>query len=198
MMNNKKATIENLINQAASAGAMAAYKAMCNYPHTDYYKSLEALLRAYPKMRRWVDHPEEYGFFPTEKSKSITVAPPAGSMFIDTVDLTETYLEARKRSFTRSLERFFDLWIVIDAFKNRREFVVIRMYYFGEDEYGNYRGDDAKRYTWEEIAEALSCAGHEYSESALREWRNNIMREMVVMMWGKDGAMSINTKRINP
>lgn len=190
----KKKTKEQLyIDEAAKAGALEVLHLQHKVFTINYYRATEDALRAYIKVKRQLEHPEEYGFFPTGKSHDISVAPPPGLGLRDKVEANELFVESRKNSFIRTADKFNEIHMAVKAFENRREFVVIRMYYFGEDEYGNYRGDDAKRYTWEEIAEALEHIGINRSVSVLRGWRSSLVREMAVMIHGVDGAVSINT-----
>ena len=73
------------------------------------------------------------------------------------------------------------------------EFIVIRLVYFNEDVNGNYRGANARRLTWEEIAEQLDSIGIHRSVTAIRRWRSALVRDMTVMMFGLDGALSVES-----
>jgi len=190
----KKLTVPELIDQTAKASAREVLHLQHKVFTINYYRATEDALRAYVKVKRQLENPEEYGFFPTGKSHDISVAPPPGLGLRDKVEVNELFVESRKNSFIRTADKFNEIHMAVKAFENRREFIVIRMYYFGEDENGNYRGDDAKRYTWEEIAEALERIGINRSVSVLRGWRSSLVREMAVMMHGLDGAVSINTR----
>lgn len=160
----------------------------------DYYHAMEELLRAVPKFRRLAEHPEDYGFFPVEKSKDISVAPPPGIGITDKVMTAEMYVESRKASFARTMERYADIDAVVRAFEGRREFIVIRLFYLCEELDGSDRGVDARAYTWEEIQELMEAAGITRSLSVIRGWRSKLVREMAVMMW-PEAALTIDSYR---
>jgi len=190
----KKTAQQKYIDEAAEAGARKVLLLQRQQADVNHYRAMEDLLRAYKKTKLWEDHPEEYGWFPTGKSHDISVAPPPGLGLRDKVEMNELFVQSKEASFIRSMARFYDLNAVIKLFENRREFVVIRMYYFGEDENGEDRGPDAKRYTWEEIADALERIGISRSVSVLRGWRSKLVREMTVQMFGVEGAISIESR----
>lgn len=194
----QKTPQQHYIDEAARAGAREVLHIQRTRMKINFYRATEDSLRAYAKIRRMIEDGADYGFFPTGKSHDISVAPPPGLGLRDAVELNELFVEARKRSFTRTVERFEDIDLAVRAHEHRREFVVIRMYYFNEDEYGNDRGVDAKRYTWEEIAEALEHIGIYRSVSVLRGWRSSLVRDMCVMIYGVDGAAGINSGDHNP
>ena len=104
------------------------------------------------------------------------------------------YTEARKRAYEHEMFRLHETEYAMLPFMDRPEFVVIRMFYFNEDVNGNYRGNDAKRLTWEEIAGELETIGINRSETVIRRWRSSLVREMTVMMFGADGAVSIESR----
>lgn len=193
-MSERRTKLEQTIYTAAKEGAREMMHLERAGKETNHYRAMEDLLRNYPRVKRLEEHPEEYGFFPVGKSKDISVAPPPGSGAVDKVEAAELYVESRKRSYVRTLDRHAEVTAAVKMFEKRPEFIVIRMYYFGEDEYGNDRGEGAKRYTWEEIAEALEHVGISRSVSVLRGWRSNIVREMTVQVFGIDGAISIESR----
>lgn len=203
-MSDKKLTERNktakelYIEEAAEAGARKVLYLQRSKATTNHYRAMEHLLRAYKKMKLWEEHPEEYGFFPTGKSHDISVAPPPGLGIRDKVEVNELFVQSKELSFVRTMARFGELEAVIKTFENREDFLIIRMYYFNEDENGNDRGD-AKPYTFTEIVDALSYLGVEMSEKTCRYRRTKLVREMTVLMFGVDGAISIesseNTKQ---
>ena len=194
-MNEKKKTpTEEYIDAAAEAGAQKVLNIQRRKATINHYRAMEDLLRDYRNTKRQLENPEEYGFFPTGKSHDISVAPPPGLGLSDKVEMNELYVEARKRSYIRTMDKHAEVAAAVKMFEGREEFIVIRMYYFNEDEYGNDRGDNAKRLTWEEIAEALENIGIKRSVSVLRSWRSRIVREMTVRVFGIDGAISIESR----
>ncbi len=190
----KRRTVDELISDTAKATADEVVAAQRRQRNMNFYRTTERLLRSYKKYKAWEDDPESYGFFPMAKSKDISVAPPPGSGVRDRVEIYEEFVNARKASFQRTMARYYDIKAVVEKFQNRPEFIVIRMYYFGEDANGNDRGDDAKKYTWEEIADELAATGTYRSVTTLRSWRSNLVQEMTVLLFGIDGALSIEAR----
>ena len=163
---------------------------------------MEHLLRAYKKSKLWEEHPEEYGFFPTEKSHDISVAPPPGLGIRDKVEANELFVQSKELSFVRSMARFGEVDAVVKSFEHREDFIIIRMYYFNEDENGEDRGREAidrcraLGYTFPEITEALQRIGIDISERACRYRRTKLVREMTVLQFGVDGAISLESREI--
>lgn len=190
----KKKTPQQLyIDEAAKAGAKEVLLLQRKQASTNHYRAMEDLLRAYKNTKLWEEHPEEYGFFPTGKSHDISIAPPPGLGLRDKVEINELFVQSRQLSFVRSMARFNELDAVIKLFQDKPEFVVVRMYYFNENANGEDRGG-AKPYTFEEIAEELKTIGINRSVRALRLWRTKLVRDMTVMMFGVDGALSIESR----
>lgn len=190
----KRMTVNEIISETAKEAAREVVNTQRRQRNLNLYRTTERLLRSYKKYKAWEDHPEDYGFFPVAKSKDISVAPPPGSGVRDRVEIYEEFVNARKASFERTMARYFDIKAVVEKFQDRPEFPVIRMYYFNEDANGQDRGDDAKRYTWEEIAQELAAIGLERSVTTLRSWRSNLVQEMTVLLFGIDGALSIEAR----
>ena len=193
-MADKKVTITELVETAAKAAAREALQLQEQRSSINLYAAMEHLLRSYTRLKQLADHPEDYVFFRANRSHDIASAPPAGTVFRDKVDLEELFTEAREKAFVKTMARFVELEAVIKLFENRREFIVIRMYYFNEDPMGNDRGLDAKRYTFDAIAEELSLVGIDKNVKTLREWRSRLVQEMTVALFGTDGAISLATK----
>lgn len=189
----KKKSMEDYIDEAAQKGAEKVLHLQRKERNVNHYRAMEDLLRAYKLTKRWDEHPEEYGFFPTGKSHDISVAPPPGLGLRDKVEINELFVQSKQLSFVRSMARFNELDAVIKLFQDKPEFVVIRMYYFNENAHGDTR-EDARPYTFEEIAEELKTIGINRSVRALRLWRTKLVREMTVLMFGVDGALSIESR----
>lgn len=190
----KKKTVEDYIDETAEKTAEKVLLFQRKALEVNHYRAMENLLRSYKNVKLWEEHPEEYGFFPTGKSHDISVAPPPGLGLRDKVEINELFVQSKQLSFVRSMARFNELDAVIKLFQDRPEFVIIRMYYFGEDVNGQDRGPDAKPYTFPEISEALKTIGIELAEKAIRRRRTKLVREMTVMMFGVDGAVSIESR----
>ena len=198
---SKKKSIEEYIDEAAEKGGEKGAKKLLQFQwkerNVNYYRAMEDLLRAYKNTKRWDEHPEEYGFFPTGKSHDISIAPPPGLGLRDKVEINELFVQSKQLSFVRSMARFNDLEAVIRLFQDRPDFIIIRMYYFNEDERGQDRGD-AKPYTFSEISEALKSVGITLAEKAVRRRRTKLVQEMTVMLFGIDGALSISIESQEP
>ncbi len=189
-----KEEVKKIIVDAAKKAAEEVVRQQNAAVRSNHYKDTERLLRNYKAMKRLYDHPEEYPLVPPEKSKSVTVAPPSGSGFRSREDIMDEVIEARLRSYGVSCAQFRWIDDVIKQFENKPEFIVIRMYYFGEDAYGNDRPEGSKNYTFEEISEALAEAGLSRSEKTLRTWRSQLVQDMTVCLFVMDGTLSIGNR----
>lgn len=192
-MSEKKTMLQQYIDEAAKSGAREVLHLQRKQIITNHYRAMEHLLRAYKKFKMWEDHPEDYGFFPVEKSHDISVAPPPGMGVRDKVEVGELFVQSKEMSFVRSMSRFGELDAVVRSFEDSEDFIIIRMYYFNEDEHGMDRGD-LKPYTFPEIAVALQRIGIDLSERACRYRRTKLVREMTVLQFGVDGALSIESR----
>lgn len=191
----KKLSAREQIAALIDAAVTATVKEMqrLDWMQKDFYRTTEKLLFAYPRLKRICEDPEQYGFFPSGKAHDIIVMPPSGSGIVDKVDITQAYIDARLKSYVRTVTRFTELDAVVRLYDNQPRFRLIRMYYFNEDVNGNDRGDNAKRYTWLDIEIELTEIGINATESTLRHWRNDYVREMTVLLFGIPGALSLET-----
>ena len=125
-------------------------------------------------------------------NRSIGKAPPKGVTFRDKDDLQAIYTERRKQSFIKTMTMYYSITAVLMAEAKRPEFIAVSMYYLNRDEYGNDRGADAPRLTWEDISVSLEAIGISASAKTLSAWRRKVIREMAVLLFGVDGALSIS------
>lgn len=189
----KRQSVDELIQKAALAGAQETVRLQRHQRNLNLYRTTERMLRNYKTYQRLVEDIESYGFEPVEKSHSVSVAPPPGSSVMDKVDLYDEYVAARKASWARTKARYDEIDAVVRQFEGEQEFIVIRMYYFNEDAYGNDRGD-AKPYTFDEISEELAAVGIDKSARSLRVWRTKLVQDMTVLLFGVDGAVSVEAR----
>ena len=182
------------IDEAAKAGAWEVLRTQRRQKTTNLYRATERLLRSYPKLKRMSEHPEEYGFLPVAKSKDISVAPPPGSGVRDPMDAIDEHVDNRAASYDRTVARFTEIDAVVREFEKRHEFIVIRMLYFNEDEYGHERDENTRRWTFESMADALQNVGVYQNEKTLRLWRTRLVQDMTVLLFGTDGAVSIESR----
>ena len=184
-----KQTVEKIIKATAEETARAVIQRQrCEYG-INLYRAMERLLRSYKSLKHLVESANEYCQLPPERSRSVTTAIGGGGVR-DRDDIIEEAMLARTASYERTRARFEELDAVIRQFENREEFIVIRMYYFGEDADGNDRGE-AGALTFEAISAELAGKGVIRTEKTLRTWRTRLVQEMTVLLFGVDGAVSI-------
>ncbi len=185
--------IRELISEVARATACAAYENTSG--PVNYFRAMESLLFNYKKLAALVADYEGYMKVELpEKSTSIVAFSPS-SGYKAKEDILEEIERDKLAEYQRTRARFEELEKVVNLFRDRKEFHVVRMYYFGEDAEGNQRPDDAKPYTWEEIAFELSDMGMVRDAKSARRWRNKIVNDMAVCMFGKAAAVGIGTYR---
>lgn len=190
----KDRDLEALIERVSKAGAREVLNLQRQRRNVNLYRATERLLRAYPKLKRMHDHPEEYGFLPVARSKDISVAPPPGSGARDPIEALEEHVDSRAASYDRTMGRFNEIDAVVRLFEDRPEFVIIRMYYWNEDVWGHDRGEDARRYSFEEIQEELGAVGVARNLKTIRAWRTKLVQDMTVLLFGVDGAVSVESR----
>lgn len=186
--------VRELINEVARATACAAYENTSG--PVNYFRAMESLLFNYKKLAALVADYEGYMKVELpEKSTSIVAFSPSSGPYKAKEDILEEIERDKLAEYQRTRARFEELEKVVNLFRDRKEFHVVRMYYFGEDAEGNQRPDDAKPYTWEEIAFELSDMGMVRDAKSARRWRNKIVNDMAVCMFGKAAAVGIGTYR---
>lgn len=185
--------VRELINEVSRATACAVYENTSG--QVNYFRAMESLLFNYKKLAALVADYEGYMKVELpEKSTSIVAFSPS-SGYKAREDILEEIERDKLAAYQKTRARFEELEKVVNLFRDRKEFHVVRMYYFGEDAEGNQRPDDAKPYTWEEIAFELSDMGMVRDAKSARRWRNKIVNDMAVCMFGKAAAVGIGTYR---
>lgn len=190
----KRLTVPEIIDQTAKASAREVLQLQAQQRNINLYRATERLLRGFPHRVRIAEHPEEFDFFKTGRSKDISVAPPSGTGVVDKIEAAEMFTEARKKAYEVEMYKLQQTYYAIAPFQDKPEFIVIRMYYFNEDVHGKDRGPDAKRYTFEDIASELSSIGIERSIKTLCIWRSTLVQDMTVLLFGVEGAVSIEAR----
>lgn len=188
--------LREAINEAAKAGAMEVYKNTTG-SHINYFKVMEILLYNYKKLAALVA--DEEGYCAVEyhagKTTFTAVSKPSGYYQQKTeADIVEEMREEKRRQYAETKYSFKQLERVINLFRDRKEFVVVRMYYFGEDYEGNTR-ESEKPYTWEEVALDLEEAGILKGVKTACRWRNKIVNDMAICIFGITAAVSAATYR---
>lgn len=193
----QKKNVEQIIEETAKAAAREVVGQQRQARATNLYRTTERLLRNYPRMQKLVRDKEDYGFVPPERSKDITVAPPPGGGIRDREELRAEAIAERHASYELTKAQFEEIDAVVRQFRHNSEFIVIRMYYFNEDAYGNEREPDSRPYTFEEISEELAVTGLQRSEKTLRSWRTKLVQDMTVVLFGIDGAISVESRGLD-
>lgn len=163
--------------------------------YINYFSAMEKLLYAYPALKALVANKQEYIDVEYQyKSKDIVQTQVNGT-YRD--DPEEIFKEQRQNSFERTRDHYGEVDQVIRQFRHLKKFNVIRMYYFNEDAQGNQRDTDAPKMTWEDVAWDLSEIGIVIDEKTARRWKNDMIRQMMVVMFGPDAAAYAATKKNN-
>lgn len=188
--------LRQAILEAARAGAAEVYSQRAGY--VNYFKAMETLLYNYKKLAALVADEEAYCDVEYHAGRKTFSPIPKATGFIQyksESEMIEEMQEEKKRQFLKTKSGVDKLTHAISLFENDKEFIVIRMYYFGEDIHGNPRPGGAA--TWEEIAEELSEAGILKEIKTARRWRNKVVKNLSVCVFGVPAAVSLATYREN-
>lgn len=185
-----------LINEVARETASMAYIDGMG-GEVNYFRAMESLLFNYKKLAALVADYEAYTHVELQgRSASISsYSPSSGYTYRTEEDILDEMKRDKIISYHRTRARFEEIDRVVKLFAERKEFHVIRMYYFGEDAQGNERPAGAEPYTWETIAAELEGMGLIRDAKSARRWRNKIVNDMAVCMFGKPAAVGVGTYR---
>lgn len=185
-----------LINEVARETASMAYIDGVG-GEVNYFRAMESLLFNYKKLAALVADYEAYTHVELQgRSASISsYSPSSGYTYRTEEDILDEMKRDKIISYHRTRARFEEIDRVVKLFAERKEFHVIRMYYFGEDAKGNERPAGAEPYTWETIAAELEGMGLIRDAKSARRWRNKIVNDMAVCMFGKPAAVGVGTYR---
>lgn len=186
--------LREAVFEAARAGAAEAYTQNTGY--VNYFKAMETLLYNYKKLAALVADEEAYCEVEYHAGRKTFSTTPQAKGFIQRkteAEIVEEMREEKQKQFKETKSGFESLTRAISLFEGHKEFVVIRLYYFGEDINGNPR--EGGTATWEEIAEELSNAGILKEIKTARRWRNKIVNDMAVCVFGIPAAVSAATYR---
>jgi hypothetical protein len=164
----------------------------------NYYRAVETLLYNYNKLRKLVENEEDYTAVMLQKKSTsfVTFSPNAGYTDKTDDDIFDEIKHQKEMSYQRTKTQFEGVERIINLFKDRKEFIVIRMYYFNQDAQGNQRPADSEQYTFEEITSELSELGLLRDIKTARRWRSKIINDMAVCMFGQPAAISASTYRV--
>lgn len=188
--------VKELISLTAEETASKIYMENVS-GQVNYYRIVEKLLFNYRRLKALVENEEEYLTVEHhERSKSVVVySASGGGAYQAGEDVAQELARQKLLNYERTVSNFREVEKVIDLFRGRKEFTVIRMYYFNEDADGHQRPDDAPQYTWEEITLELSERGTLKDAKTARRWRNNIINDIAVCMFGRAAAISTGVFR---
>lgn len=194
---NREEIDQERIYEMIAVTADATAKAVCGEclgGDVNYYHVVEKLLTNYRRLKTLLEREEEYMIAELhEKSKSVTVVSGNGSREYQSTEETEEEIAQEKMiNFAATYARFREVDKVLELFRDQKEFVVVQMYYMGLDADGNEREADAPPYTWEEITAELSERGILRDEKTARRWRNNIISDIAICMFGTCAAVEIS------
>lgn len=159
-------------------------------PERNYFKIMEKLLYSYPTLKRIVSDKAGYTRVELqERSKSVVRFNPSGQ-WKSREDIIEDMERDKEAEYDITLKDFRRIEKVIRQFEDRKEFIVVRMYYFNENADGTPKAADAPQATWEELSEAI---GKEIK--TLSRWRNNIVNDMAICLFGIEAAIQQGTER---
>lgn len=164
-------------------------------PMPNYFRAMQDLLRKYKGLKALVAAEDEYLLL-RDHDKSVASAPRNKSASCP-IDAWEQRLDAKAESYVRTLTQFDALDHVVQMVSGRPEFVIVRMYYFGEDYSGNDRPPRDRPYTFLDLQCDLEDAGIQLSRKTIQRWHSTIIRDMVTLLWGIDGAVSLQTPSNN-
>ena len=186
--------LKEAIYDAARAGALTAYGQTAG-SYVNYFKATETLLHNFKTLAALVEDEDDYCDVEYHKGKKTfsTSARPTGYVeWKSETEIVEEMQKQRREQYEETKRGFEQLQRTIRAFENQREFIVIRMYYFGEDIHGKQRESKA---TWEDVAAELERAGILKDIKSVRRWRNKIVNDMAVCIFGIPAALSSATYR---
>lgn len=186
----------NALTEAARAGAFEG-SATATGGYTNYFKATELLLFNFKKLAALVADEEAYCEVEYHAGRKTFSATPKATGYTERkteAEIVEEMQEDKRRHYRETKYGFERLKKAIALFEKQKEFVVIRLYYFGEDINGNPR-DSGKAATWEEVAGELEEAGILKEIKTARRWRNKIVTDMAVCIFGIAAAVSAGTYR---
>ncbi len=178
------------VSQAVQQTAAAMQQEAKQEPERNYFKITEKLLYSYPTLKRIVSDKAAYTRVDLrERSKSVVKFNPGGQ-WKSRDDIIDELERDKEAEFDITARDFKKLDRVIQQFKERKEFPVVRLYYFNENADGSPRLQDAPEMTWEEVSLEL---GRE--AKTLRRYRNNIVNDMAICLFGIEAAIQAGKVR---
>ena len=134
--------LREAINEAARAGAYEAYRNTAG-AYVNYFKAMETLLYNYKKLAALVADEEGYCEVEYHAGRKTFAAGSKSAGYYEQkteADIVEEMREEKRRQYRETKYGFERLERAINLYRDRKEFTVVRMYYFGED----YEADRAR------------------------------------------------------
>lgn len=158
-------------------------------PERNYFKITEKLLYSYPTLKRIVSDKAAYTRVELQGRSGVVRFNP-NKAWKSPDDILEDMEKDKEAEYDITAKEFKRLDRVIQAFKDRKEFTVIRLYYFKEREDGTPLPEDAQEMTWEEVSFRVDKA-----LKTVMRWRNEIVNDMAICLFGIDAAIQAGTER---
>lgn len=177
------------VTQATQQTAEALRSVQQSAPERNYFKIMEKLLYSYPTLKRIVSDKAAYTKVELQGRSGVVRFNP-NAAWKSQEDRLEELEQEKEAEFDTTLKDFRRLDRVIQQFRERKEFVVVRMYYFNESADGTPKAVDAPQATWEVLSEEI---GKEIK--TLSRWRNNIVNDMAICLFGFEAAIQQGTER---
>jgi len=174
-----------------AAAAITEYKAR----KINYYRTMENILFNYKSMEKLISNKDEYiNLEIRERSKDLIYLHSRSTGTKEEIE--QRLADDREKSYSLTRSQYDVIDKLIKLFSSKKEFIVIRLYYFNEDIGGNQRGLEEPQYTWEEIAMILSDANILHTEKTARRWRTQLVRDMSVTLFGLPAAMNLEMEML--
>ncbi|WP_195376914.1 hypothetical protein [Anaerotruncus rubiinfantis] len=171
-----------------TTAALKAEEPAAPAPERDYFKIMEKLLYSYPTLKRIVSDKAAYTSVELrERSKSLVQFRP-NTQWKSRDDIIDEMERDKEAEYDKTLKDFRRIERVIQEFKDRKEFAVVRLYYFKENIDGTPKAEGEQEITWEDVSFAL-----EREIKTLRRWRSNIVNDMALCLFGIDAAIQAGT-----
>lgn len=187
------------IFEAARAGAFDAY-GNTGGTYINYFKATETLLFNFRKISKLLENEEEYCAVEYHSGKKSFSYTPTQTGYVarkTEEELAEDMREEKRKQYQETKSGFERLKRTLALFENEPEFVVIRLYYFGENIDGTPRKEPGKP-TWETVAALMEESGTARDPRTLRKWRNKLVNDISVCVFGLPAAIGAGTYREAP
>ena len=182
---------QNVLDIIAAAVAQATRQTVevlqQQAPERNYFKITEKLLYSYPTLKRIVSDKAAYTRVELQGRSGVVRFNP-NKAWKSPDDILEDMEKDKEAEYDITAKEFKRLDRVIQAFKDRKEFAVIRLYYFKERADGTPLPEDAQEMTWEEVSFQIDKG----LKTVIR-WRNEIINDMAICLFGIDAAIQAGT-----